>query len=119
DMKFLMIIDGKTSYYKEGDKRPQTTAADAKVMQGARLFVARLGVAGSLVIVRSSATDSKEGPNVDQVAQIKSVKLGAREKVGKLDAQVVELAIDWATVGAVKESIWIDTQTQLPLKRVF
>jgi len=121
DMKLLMITDGKTTYVKAGDGKadPQVDRqpADAKLMAGARLFLARLGVSASWFFARGSS-DRKGPPDVDREAPIKSFKLGAKEKVGNRDAQVVELVIGPGAGEESKESIWIDTQTQLPLKRV-
>ena len=50
--------------------------------------------------------------DLDKECPVKNFKLGVKEMVGKREAQVVQYQI-----GDVTESVWIDTKTQLPLKR--
>src|SRR5207248_3796412 len=86
DMKFVMISDGKTDYFQAEDGKVDRQPADAKIMQGVKLFVARLGLAASVYIVyivRERPRDNKDTPNLEKLAPIKTYKLGPKEKVGK------------------------------------
>jgi hypothetical protein len=49
---------------------------------------------------------------------VKNFKLGVKEMVGKREAQVVQYQIQNRIIGKLAEvSVWVDTNTQLPLKR--
>jgi outer membrane lipoprotein-sorting protein len=120
--KMLMITDGKVSYDKQGDKvnvdpKPKNVDQLDKMLPG---FLGRCGLAGGFLFSFSgpSDPDKKQEPfDIDKELPIKNFKLGVKEKVGDRNAQVVDYQIDIAGK-AVKVSVWIDTQTQVPLKRV-
>src|SRR5262249_10581452 len=60
-LKMVMISDGKTNYVKESDKPPQTIpVADAKRIQQMQPLLARLGMTGSLFIIRASPEPPQE-----------------------------------------------------------
>jgi outer membrane lipoprotein-sorting protein len=117
-IKVLLITDGKVGYTKEGDKEgkfdpnPKEIDLVDKQLPG---VLARIGALGLDQIAKSP--DMKEDFDLDKHAPVKDFKLGAKEKVGNRDAQVVDSHLKVKGKPA-KVSVWIDTQTQLPLKRV-
>jgi hypothetical protein len=105
--KTLHINDGNMRYVKQGDK--VQLEAD-KLDSALPSAVARLGI-GYVAFGRNSSDP------IDKWAPVKNFKVGAKEMVGQRQAQVVECQID-AFGDSWKMSVWIDTQTQLPLKRL-
>src|SRR5437867_4783447 len=55
DMKLLMISDGKTNYVQGPEGKVDRQPADAKMMKGIKLFVARLGVTASWFMARGES----------------------------------------------------------------
>jgi outer membrane lipoprotein-sorting protein len=113
----LLISDDKQLYTKDGDSEkidPQASQIKHldKLVPG---IMAPVG-AGGLTFLRSSDNKQKNF-DLDKDVSVKNFKLGAKEMVGKASAQVVTYDID-VKGNTVKASVWIDTQTQLPLKRV-
>jgi outer membrane lipoprotein-sorting protein len=117
--KVLFITDGKVGYSKLDDMAnvdpdPKKIAQVDRLLPG---MMARAGLAAVLMAVRSADPNKQEDFDLDKDAAIKNFKLGAKEMVGQRNAQVVEYQIDLKGKIA-KASVWIDTKTQLPLKRV-
>jgi hypothetical protein len=114
-MKMLMLCDGKTMYTKMDEQvQTQDKPADAGVDQISG-FISRIGLASAFM---STAVlgEKKERFDLDKELPIKDFKLGAREKIGKVNAQVVEYTVT-AKGKEFKVSVWIDPQVSLPLKR--
>jgi outer membrane lipoprotein-sorting protein len=73
--------------------------------------------AGMLAMMRSQPRgDNKEAFDLDKMLAIRDFKAGAKEKVGTHDTQVVQYNLDLKE-GTAKVSLWIDTKTNLPVKR--
>jgi outer membrane lipoprotein-sorting protein len=64
-----------------------------------------------------SRGDNKEAFDLDKMVAIRDFKAGAKEKVGTHDTQVVQYNLDLGKEGKAKVSLWIDTKTNLPVKR--
>jgi hypothetical protein len=118
--KMLTITDGKVKYSKligEGKVDPNPRDID-QLDAMAPGMLARVGMVGQFVFVKLADPNKKPEPfDLDKEVPIKNFKLGAKEMVGNRSAQVVEYQVD--VMGKTAQaSVWIDTQTQLPLKRL-
>jgi hypothetical protein len=116
--KLLFLTDGKARYTKQGDKgtldpNPKRAEQEGKLVPGT---IARIGITGAIMMGRATAGEEKE-VDLDKDAPVTNFKLGAKEMVGDKTAQVVTYKLDFDGTSA-KMSVWIDTKTQLPLKRV-
>jgi outer membrane lipoprotein-sorting protein len=113
-MKMKLVSDGKQLYLSFDDKGGIQEALDDKIVEQAVGMLARGGIVA--VFPGSPKRDPKQPFELDKAAPAKDFKLGAKEKIGKKDTQVVEY--DLTLLGAsLKASVWIDTATQLPVKR--
>jgi outer membrane lipoprotein-sorting protein len=110
-MKMLVISDGKKAYTKYNDK-DFTKDNDEKHYAKALGMIARMGMLAAFTM----ASASKE-TDLDKLVPVKDFKLGAKEKVGKHDTQVVEFNVSVPGEPGAKVLVWIDTQTKLPVKR--
>src|SRR5207247_2149211 len=76
--------------------------------------MARFGAGG--VYMGKTALEAIEQ---DKGTPVKNLKLGAKEMVGKREAQVVQYRLeDKDSKDSAVVSLWIDTKTHLPLKRL-
>ena len=118
--KGLFLTDGKTRYTKQADRvkidpKPWNIDQLDKMVPG---LIGRGGVFVTLMFIEPIDRGKKPEPfDLDKVVPIKNFKLGAKEMVGRHQAQVVEYQNE-GNGKTVKVSVWIDTQTQLPLKRL-
>ena len=76
-----------------------------------------IGITGAMLMARSVKPGDEKEVDLDKDAPVTNFKLGAKEMVGDKTAQVVTYTLDFDCTSA-KMSMWIDTKTQLPLKRV-
>jgi outer membrane lipoprotein-sorting protein len=114
--RVLAVSDGKVTYGKEGDK-----AASVEPNRNAPLDQKLPGMLarGGVVFVLNSFDLGISDPfDLDKQLPIKNMKLGVKENVGKRSAQAVEYEFREGGDRMWKASVWIDTQTQLPLKRL-
>jgi outer membrane lipoprotein-sorting protein len=87
-------------------------------------LLARLGVSGCLLISDKvmpayHPSEKPEAYDADKVLLVKDFKLGLSEKVGGREIQVVIYVIQSkCSKVPLQASVWIDTQTHLPAKRV-
>ncbi|MFO0906742.1 MAG: RNA polymerase sigma factor [Isosphaeraceae bacterium] len=114
--KLLLMTDGKVMYTKQGDKgtldpNPKKAEASLKLLPGA---IARIGFTGTRMVSTSKPDEEKD---LDKQAPVSNFKFGPKEKVGDRAAQVVTYRLDLSGTSA-QMSVWIDTTTQMPLKRV-
>jgi outer membrane lipoprotein-sorting protein len=117
--KTLIITDGKSSYFKLNDNKARVDPKPKNVEQLDKALPglqARLGL-GAKVIFGGPEANTGMAFDLDKFAPVKNFKLGAAEMVGKRNAQVVDYQVD-IQGKTTKMSLWIDVQTQLPLKRV-
>jgi len=118
--KLLYLTDGKARYTKQGDKgtldaNPKKATEEGKVVPGT---MARIGITGAMMMARAVKQGEEEKEiDLDKDAPVTNFKLGAKEMVGDSTAQVVTYQLDFNGKSA-QMSVWIDTKTQLPLKRV-
>jgi outer membrane lipoprotein-sorting protein len=116
-IKVLFISDGKNKYSKEGDQvkvEPNERKDSAKALA----VIARIGMTPALVFHRPENKEKdKEEFDIDKEVPVKNFKLGAKEMIGKRQAQIVEYDMTIIPGVEVKAAVWIDTETELPLKR--
>jgi outer membrane lipoprotein-sorting protein len=116
--KILAVTDGKVMYQQFGDSKAKPEPIrNAPMDQKLPGMLAR----GGPIYGGFDAFDlGISAPfDLDKELPIKNFKLGAKEKIGNRNAQVVEYQTNYhAGTEVMKVSVWIDTQTQLPLKRV-
>jgi outer membrane lipoprotein-sorting protein len=109
-----IISDGKTSYYKGSDKPSgESKPAEGNLSQTRPQILARGGVFATFQIPPTT-----EGFDIDKLMPASDFKLGKKEKVGVRDAQVVECTLKPDNEQVVQMTVWLDTQTNLPLKRL-
>ncbi len=109
--KNLIVTNGKSKYAKvgnmvfdEGPFPPETEILLA--------LIARFGASHGAMEQKIATAD------LDKGFPVKNFRLGVKEMVGKREAQVVQCQIQNKEIGDLAEvSVWIDTKTQLPLKR--
>jgi outer membrane lipoprotein-sorting protein len=116
--KTLIVADGKTFYWQPPkDNTPaqtrQVVDIDQENWQG---FIARCGVlssAQSFYFVKQPKAG--ESFDIGTIVSVTDFKLGTKEKVGGKETQIVQFT---ATIAkdAMKATVWIDPQTQLPVK---
>jgi outer membrane lipoprotein-sorting protein len=113
-MKLTVISDGKRAYTKYNDM-PNTKDNDVndKHYEKALGMVARIGMIAAFTQVAAQPKET----DLDKLAPVKDFKLGAKVKVGKHDTQIVEYQVTPPGQPAAKVTLWIDTQTKLPVKR--
>ena len=75
-------------------------------------LIARFGAANGAMEQKIATAD------LDKDFPLNNFKLGVKEMVGKREAQVVQCQLQNKEIGDLAEvTVWIDTKTQLPLKR--
>jgi hypothetical protein len=109
--KTLIVTNGESKYAKVGNLvfREGPFPAKGEVLLA---LMARFG-AGAAALEQKIAT-----ADLDKDFPVKNFKLGVKEMVGQREAQVVQCQLQYRITGDLTEmSVWIDTKTQLPLKR--
>jgi hypothetical protein len=119
-MKTTLISDGKSAYSKTNEKIDvhANNPEDAKTEQLLGM-IARIGMTTAMfaAIRGPNRPNPKEPFDLDKMAAIKDFKLGAKEKIGKQSTQAVDYQVTLTGGTTAKATVWIDTETQLPVKR--
>ena len=109
-----MIADGKESAFVEAGKIVgERRAVNAASTETALAVGIRAGILAALQV----GPDPKNKFDVDKVLPATDFKLGAKEMVGSREAQVVTYKLAQPMGDPVQITLWIDTKTELPLKR--
>lgn len=115
----LLVSDGKTMVleYRLNDGKPIATssATDSKLDALLAGYLSRAGVFTLLVDANGWDTNKPRPASAFQLSGFKTI---GKEKVGGRDAAVIEFKLvsgPGSTPAVCK--LWLDTQTQLPLKR--
>jgi outer membrane lipoprotein-sorting protein len=115
-MKAGLICDGKRLRLESSDK-PDAKFFDVpeKMGEPARSSLARGGLQGVL-----DSFDSEEGvkATANDLFAVSAFTMGAKEKVGEREGQAVNYKLEKKGHPTSETTVWIDTETQLPLKRV-
>jgi len=117
NMKLTLISDGKSAYSKVDEKIDvhATKPEDPKTEQVLGM-IARLGMTTSVFAARSGPNPN-EPFDLDKMAAVKDFKLGAKEKIGTHNTQAVDYQVTLPGNTTAKATVWIDTETKLPVKR--
>jgi outer membrane lipoprotein-sorting protein len=122
--QWLFVSDGKSLYSKvDGIVKIDSKPAGLNdVDRSTPGLIARVGVVGGMFIAASDpvaqAAEKKQPFDIDKTALVKNFWLGMKLKVDQREVQVVEYQIVLQSgKEPLKASVWIDTQTQMPLKR--
>jgi len=123
NVKMMFISDGKSQYTKIDEQvNVKATKPEEKNLEKASGVIARVGMmmaftAGFDALIRGSSP-SKEPFDLDKMAAIRDFKPGAKETIGKHNTQAVDYQVSLGRATA-KATVWIDTETKLPVKREF
>jgi outer membrane lipoprotein-sorting protein len=115
-MKAGAVSDGKRLRLHSSDKpQPREFDVTGKLGPLSRTCLARAGFVGAL-----DSFDNEKGvkAEADELFSLSAFKLGAKEKAGEREAQIVDYQIDKKGHRPSDASVWIDVETHLPLKRV-
>jgi outer membrane lipoprotein-sorting protein len=109
--KTLIVTNGKSKYAKVGPmvfrEGPFPPAGDVLLA-----LIARFGATAAAMERKIATAD------LDKDFPARNFHLGVKEMVGQREAQVVQYQIQNKIVGTLVEiTVWIDTKSQLPLKR--
>jgi outer membrane lipoprotein-sorting protein len=109
-----MIADGKDSAFLEGGKivgerRPVDPASTEAALA--------IGIRAGVLAILQVGPDPKNKFDIDKVLPASDFKLGAKEKIAEREAQVVTYKLAPPMGDPMQITLWIDTKTELPLKR--
>jgi outer membrane lipoprotein-sorting protein len=108
------IADGKMAHFTRSDMpKAESKTVEANLSQTRPQILARGGVFATFQIGQA-----KESFDIDKVMAVSDFKLGKKEKVGIREAQVVECTLKLDNGKVMQMAVWLDTQTNLPLKRL-
>ncbi len=110
--KIMQIADGMKMAFVLGSQK-EFTDAPTWLTDGMRSALTRSGL-----FLGTSITLNEKKLKVDEHFKVSDFKLGKKEKVGDKEAQVVEYTFKDKGSSSYAVSVWIDTKTNLPLKRV-
>ncbi len=115
--KSSQVSNGVQIQIAEFGKEKQTQNVSKEQNEFLRAALARSGLVIPMHI--ASHTEKPGEFNIDKEFKVSDLKLGKKEKVGDHEAQVIDYNLQ---VKDMKEtipvSVWVDTKTDLPLKRV-
>jgi outer membrane lipoprotein-sorting protein len=110
-----IVADGKESALLEGGKVVgQRLPVDPASAEAALAIVIRAGVLAVLQI----APEPKTKFDIDKILPMSEFKLGAKEMVGSREAQVVTYKLAPPLGEPLQITLWLDTKTDLPIKRM-
>jgi outer membrane lipoprotein-sorting protein len=122
----VLVSDGKLLYMKEVGEKGSLEKIPKHLEdtdKSTPALVARIGTissffVGQLVVGNTSDPAKMDTFDVDKALPAKGFKLAGTEKIGHRKAHVVEYLIESQhSKVPIKATVWIDAQTQLPLKR--
>jgi outer membrane lipoprotein-sorting protein len=120
DMKLEVVSDGKklvsVTPFGNKDESPPKNLSDL-----VSKMVSRVGVAGSMFVIRRGAAGKDEGPlDPDKLFRVHDFKMGEAEKVNGRDTKVLryQLEVSEEKKEKAEVTLWVDAKTLLPLKRL-
>jgi outer membrane lipoprotein-sorting protein len=115
--RFLAISNGKESFTKFGEQvDTKAQAPKPRDYEQGTGWLARTGMVCIFVVGPKSKEQTQSG-DIDKDLHVKDFQLGAKEKIGGRDTQVVTYHFDLHDKLKVKTSVWIDTAMLVPVKR--
>jgi outer membrane lipoprotein-sorting protein len=117
-MKVLAVCDGKVSFLAlDGKVQPQSHGPEEGDYAKALGMFARAGAMALMHAHHKDKTDKKEAHDLEKMAAIKDFKAAGKEKIGNHETQPVQYHLDFGKEGTAQVKVWIDTTTDLPVKR--
>lgn len=113
-MKGLLIGDGKQLRLESSEKPAKSFEEPEMAAEPPRSTLVRSGFQGVIDAFDDKSGVSKKGK---EPSTLSGFAMGAKEKVGEREGQAVTYKIDWKGYPPAETTVWIDTQTHLPLKR--
>jgi outer membrane lipoprotein-sorting protein len=116
--RFTIVGDG-TKMWLVGKSAKEAKYYPKWMGEFVRAAVARSGLMVHFILESEGPADPDM--KLDEKIPVTDFRLGKKEMVGKQEAQVVQHTLTLKLPKEVKAevTVWIDTKTQLPLKRVF
>jgi hypothetical protein len=82
-------------------------------------LVSRAGLAGTVFVIRKRGSGpANEDPDPEKLFRVHDFKMGEAEKVNGRDAKVVRYRIDVNKMEEAEITLWVDSRTLLPVKRL-
>jgi outer membrane lipoprotein-sorting protein len=114
EREITVIADGKQALrYETGMPKAEIKPVESNLSETRPQILARGGVFATFQI--GPATERFD---IDKIMPLSAFKLGNKEKVGQREAQVVECTMMPDNGQVVQLTTWLDTKTNLPLKRL-
>ena len=119
--KMLLVSDGKKMYAKVTDRPAKNRDAEKQLGERVLASVARAGFEFEvhLLHILTGPNDKEEAFDAEKEFPVSGFKFGKKEMVGGVETQAIDYTI---TSDVTKEpltaTVWIDTKTNLPVKRV-
>jgi outer membrane lipoprotein-sorting protein len=119
--KTLQLCDGKQMVaFESGRAVGEPRPADPELNAGLPKAIGR----GGFMLPRLVVNRDKTGFDADKLLPASNFKLGAKERVGDKDAQIIEYIVKFGGESSafgncdkVEVTLWIDAKTMIPLKR--
>jgi outer membrane lipoprotein-sorting protein len=108
----LMIADGKQRLYTEGNDNAKPEPLEHNLSVALPQILARAGV-----FAMFETSPGKDAFDIDKQIPASDFKFGIKEKVGTREAQQVQYSLKPGNL-TVQATVWLDIQTNVPLKRV-
>jgi outer membrane lipoprotein-sorting protein len=121
DGKLLLVSDGKqtvtqgTLMSPPGEPGPPPQPTRANFYKTLAALTARGGML--LPVFVSVGAKDDDSDEIDKVLPLSAFKLGGKEKIGKVDAQIIEYTIAFDGKDKAKVKLWLDAKTMFPVKR--
>ena len=115
--KGVLISDGKKMHIVVNDKAEPTHKTPKQLSNVGRAAITRAGMPMSLpYFIISSIVDDL---NINDMYVVSDFNIGRKEKIGEREAQEIQYTFTFfEQKESLAMSVWLDTKTNLPLKRV-
>jgi len=116
------VSDGKKSRRKHGNEPVKMEETPKNMNIALSSTLTRLGITGMAATRDSKEEDPLKADKFDKdkFIPLSDFKMGAKEKVGDIETQIVEYSIRLRKDSpAIPVKVWIDPKTNLPVKRAY
>jgi hypothetical protein len=116
----LVVTVGKTTLASVTDRQPKTHDTHKQLSEWVLASTARSTFSLEVHLIGVLTTDRKAEPfKADDEFAVSDFKLGKKEMVGGVETQAVDYALKYLSgEKPAAATVWIDTKTNLPVKRV-
>jgi RNA polymerase sigma factor (sigma-70 family) len=118
EFKMSAVSNGSKMKMEVTMSKPQEEQNTPKDLNA--MFAGSFSRVGVLAGFRTRTQQAGEQePGLDDLYKVSDFVLGKKEKVGERESQVIEYKLVMDNRDTAETTIWLDTETKLPLKRVF